>query len=247
MTLSNPTATLISHRGASLISREALKGIHTPLATLTHTPIPHAKLLDTVEEILHKQSLEIIHEEYSVMGDGQRLFGVMKLQGIATTNSEYRMALGLRASNDKTIPVSLIAGANIFVCDNMAFSGDAVVLKRKHTSKIDIQREIESGIENTITRFNQFGKVVIRWKEQQVTTTEAKALILDAAVEKVMPLHLCENVLQEWTNPKHKEFEARTIWSLHNGFTESFKLLRNQHVQMESAEELARFLERKGV
>jgi hypothetical protein len=31
------------------------------------------------------------------------------------------------------------------------------------------------------------------------------------------------DVLREWREPKHKEFEERTVWSLFNSFTEALK------------------------
>lgn len=244
------SATLIAHSGACIISRQDLSTIPTPKATASHTPIPHAKLMDVIEETLNQHQLRIIKEQYSVMSQGgMKLFGTLKLEGksgigINGESSDYRMALGVRASNDKTIPVQMIAGANIFVCDNLAFSGEVICMDRRHTSRIDIKEEVATGVRRAIDGFVGVGGMIEEWKHQGTSNEQGKALIVDAAMADVMPLHLVPDVVREWMEPKHEEFRERTVWSLHNAFTESFKKLKG-HIAMVAATELARFLQGK--
>ena len=47
-------------------------------------------------------------------------------------NEDYCWVLGLRNSHDKTFPTGIVAGASVFVCDNLSFSGE-VKFARKHT------------------------------------------------------------------------------------------------------------------
>lgn len=58
-----------------------------------------------------------------------------------------RRVLGLRNSPDKMFPAGIVAGASVFVCDNLSFSG-VINLARKHprfifTSASNRQREIQ--------------------------------------------------------------------------------------------------------
>lgn len=43
--------------------------------------------------------------------------------------------VGLRNSHDKRFLVGISFGSRVFVCDNLAFTGDHVV-KRKHTANL---------------------------------------------------------------------------------------------------------------
>ena len=241
--MENITARLSAHAGSEIISRSALSTIQPPQGTDTHKPIAHGQLVDMLESELKIQGLVIEEEQYSVMTQGMKLFGVMKLRmGSFGTSNEYRMALGLRASNDKKFPVELISGANVFVCDNMCFNGEVIALKRRHTKLIDIRMELAGGVQKALEGFYKTETLVYSWKSKEISDLQAKGLILDAGIRKVMPLHLVPDVWQNWQEPKHQEFEGRTVWSLHNAFTESFKLLK-PHVAMESATELAGMLQ----
>lgn len=236
----------LSHHGSTIISRDALKNLQTPEPTSSHIPVAHSLLMDCVEASLNRQGMKIESEQYSVAANSNKLFGVLKVSG--RDQNEYRMALGIRAANDKSMPVSMVAGANVFVCDNMMMRGDLITLRRRHTSNLNIQQEVQDGVSRAIEGYQSIGSLIDTWKGIELSDIEAKALILDAAVKEVMPLHLIPQVLEQWIKPKHDDFRERTLWSLHNGFTESFKLLK-PHVAMESATDLARFLqdwEKKG-
>ena len=58
----------------------------------------------------------------------------MEIRG-RQTDEDYCWVLGLRNSHDKTFPAGIVAGAQLFICDNLSFSGE-VKFARKHTSHI---------------------------------------------------------------------------------------------------------------
>jgi len=223
------STTLMTHAGAVKVARNELSGIATPQATETWTPIPHAALVDQLEAALRSKGLHIDSEEYAVQTGGLKLFGTMKLSYQVTANRPgtqgFRFALGLRTSNDKSCSVKMVAGVNVFVCDNMALHGSMVTLQRKHTSKIDIMMELEGAVQKAMEQFRVLRGSVQRLQEMQIGDVAAKAMILDAATTGVMPLRLIPNVKKNYFEPPHEEFAPRTMWSLHNAFTESFKQL----------------------
>ena len=47
----------------------------------------------------------------------------------------FGLVIGLRNSHDKSFPSALALGNRVFVCDNLAFSGE-IKLSRKHTKNI---------------------------------------------------------------------------------------------------------------
>jgi hypothetical protein len=48
------------------------------------------------------------------------------------SSEDYCWVLGLRNSHDKTFPAGIVAGASVFVCDNLSFLGE-VNFSRQHT------------------------------------------------------------------------------------------------------------------
>jgi hypothetical protein len=229
------TATLCAHSGAVKISRGDLVSIPTPPRTLTFTPVPHSLLVDLIEARLDAKGLCISKSEFAVQSDGQKLFAALTLAH--QTKDDFSFAMAIRASNDKSMPIELVAGLRVFICDNMALSGDSEILCRKHTSRLDIRGEIFSGVDRAIARFFTLDQRIAALKDASLSDVEAKALILDAAVKEVMPLRLIPSVAKNYLEPPHTEFEPRTQWSLHNAFTESFKELR-PNIALDATQEL---------
>ena len=63
----------------------------------------------------------VVAEEYAVSKDGMRMFGVLDLEA---GFEACRFAIGLRNSHDKSFRLSCTVGVRVFVCENLAFSGD---------------------------------------------------------------------------------------------------------------------------
>lgn len=222
--MSNVSATLTTHKGAVRISRDELFSIPAPQRTLTHTPVAHRTLVENLETRLSNHGYQIRGEEYAVQHDGLRLFGILKLA--YQTRQNFSFALAFRTANDRTCAITLIAGINVFVCDNMALSGDAEILSKRHSGSLNIRQEIFGGIDRAVQRFGALDINISRLTNTGITDIQAKALIVDAAVSGVISGNDVKDVVKEYFEPRHSEFEARTLWSLHNAFTETFKSLR---------------------
>jgi hypothetical protein len=72
-------------------------------------------------ETLSFRHIGVVQEEYAVSPDGMKMFGVLDLE---TQMEGCRFSIGIRNSHDKSIRLGLTAGLRVFVCSNMAFSGD---------------------------------------------------------------------------------------------------------------------------
>ncbi|MGP0069496.1 MAG: hypothetical protein ACLQGP_38600 [Isosphaeraceae bacterium] len=131
---------LMVHAGGIRRTRDELRGLATPPATDTWRPVPHFELVASLVDGLGQQGISIAREEYATSHSDARLFGVLDLLIPGTAEPDYGMSLGLRGSNDKSLAISAVAGARVFVCDNLAFSGDGgtVVLRKRHTSRLDL-------------------------------------------------------------------------------------------------------------
>ena len=214
---------LILHCGAHSKSRNVVKHVHTPPGTPTWTPIPHILLVEQVERVLKANNLTIASQAHSLTHDHARYFGLMEIQN-GESHPDYCWVLGLRNSHDKTFPAGVVAGASVFVCDNLSFSGE-VKLSRKHTTFIlrDLPQLVERGIGRMLEKWHDQQTRFDAYKNKRVNDGAAHDLIIRATDAGVCSNRLIPSVLHEWREPVHDGFEERNIWSLFNAFTAALK------------------------
>src|SRR5438067_196527 len=231
---------LMTHVGARKVMREGLSLVPTPPATDTFKPIAHATLIAELEESLAFRHIRITRDEYAVSHDGMRLFGLLEL------DAEYegvRFAIGLRNANDKSMRLGMVAGYRVFVCDNMALSGDFKPLLAKHTKHFDLVESLSIGVDRIQRGFQPLRDAIVCKRGQQLRSEEAHSMIYRAFMENRFPLKLLRTVHQEFfVAPSHEEFKAHTVWSLENAFTTAFKELKPVR-QYEATAKLGKFLE----
>jgi hypothetical protein len=80
--------------------------------------------------------------------EGKVLFGTLDLDWQDT--GEYAAAIGLRTANDKSMSIQLAVGMHVFVCSNMTFASDLIALRRRHTARLDVPRELAGRLGRTI-------------------------------------------------------------------------------------------------
>jgi hypothetical protein len=234
-------AQLIAHCGASKITREELKVIPTPAGSATHQTLPHHEIVGALIETLSFRQISIVRDEYAVSGDGMKMFGVLDLE---TTFDGCRFSIGIRNSNDKSMRLALTVGCRVFVCDNMSFLGEFTPVLAKHTKRVSLVDVLSVGVDRMQRNFEPMRKQVEAWKQAQITDQTAKLIIYRAFVEGELdvPKHLTRRVHEEYFNPTFEEFAPRTLWSLSNAFTSSFKDL-DPIPQFKATAELGPFLD----
>jgi hypothetical protein len=112
---------LILHCGAQNVDLDQVREIKTPRSTDSWCPIPHHQLITTVQRTLATTNLRIGAQAHSLSHGGQRYFGLMEVHA-QKSSDDYCWVLGLRNSHDKTFPAGIVAGASVFVCDNLSQS-----------------------------------------------------------------------------------------------------------------------------
>src|SRR5262249_36302092 len=130
------------------VTREQLKFIGPPPATNTWRPIGHYDLVQAIDRQLAVREMRIVREQFAVQREGLRLFGVLELaiDGV-TPAGQYYFAMGIRTANDRSEALSIVVGAMVFVCDNLALSGDVIAIRRKHTAGFDLNADISRAID----------------------------------------------------------------------------------------------------
>lgn len=234
---------LMTMKGAQLVGRQDLLALSTPEGTNTHKPIPHAVVVQTLIETLGLRRLSVVSDEYAVTPDGMRMFGVL---GIDIEESGVRIALGLRNSHDKSFALALTVGYRVTVCDNLMFAGDFSPVVKKHSKNADIVDILALGVERCQRGFQPLLRRVDAWRGYELSDDRAKLIIYSAFVERAgieLPRHLAPKVHEAYFNPPHDEFQARSLFSLENAFTESLKEL-DPIPRFNATAKLGPFLER---
>jgi len=235
--------TLVAHVDTERIDRQALALLPTPAGTETHKVIPHIEVVNAIVETLGFRHIAVHKDEYAVSQDGNKMFGLLELD---QTFTGCRFALGIRNSHDKTMQLALTVGYRVFVCDNMAFTGDFQPLLAKHTKNFQLTRALAGGIDDMQRNFEPMVKGVERWRERQLSDVSAKLFIYEAFIEAGLdvPHHLDRSVHDLYFNPRHEDFAPRTMWSLSNAFTSALKEL-DPIPQYRATARLAGFLQQR--
>ena len=130
----------------------------------------------------------------------------------------------VRNSHDKTFPVGLVAGAAVFVCDNLSFSGE-VRLTRKHTVHLqrDLPQLVARGVGQLIQLWSHQGQRIDANKNHRMRDKAAHDLVIRAVDVGACTNRMIPVVIKEWREPTYPAFGDRTAWSLFNAFTEILK------------------------
>lgn len=214
------------HANSTLVTREQLKYLAPPPATATWKPIAHYDLVQAIDRQLAVRDLRIVNEEFAVQRDGLRLFGVLELEVPGAEPSEqYRFAMGIRTANDRTEALSIVAGAKVFVCDNLALSGDLIAIRRKHTAGFDLNADISRAIDRYQRYLQVFHRKLGELTYHALDDAEAKVVIFEAFAMEILPVRFFPAVAHTYFHPEAAMTDVvpRTRWGLHNAFTRAIR------------------------
>ena len=202
------------------VGRDEIATVPTPTGTTSWKPVPHMDVIDAVTEAVKAKNWQILDEQYGLAREGQRMFGVMRINN--SSSPEWSRCIGIRNSHDQSLSVGLAAGISVTCCSNLAFGG-AMVLKRRHTSRIELGNLVLTAVDELEMEFLNLETVSEDLKLHEVKADEARAVIVRAA--EAGAVNSCDIVpiFREFQKPCHEEFAELTRWSLLNAFTEHAK------------------------
>ena len=202
------------------VGRDEIALVPTPTATASWKPVPHVEVIDAVTDVVRAHNWQILDEQYGLARDGQRMFGVIRIN--RTSSAEWSRCIGIRNSHDRTIAVGLAAGLTVRCCSNLMFGG-SMVLKRRHTSRIELNGLVLEAVEELETEFLTLETVAEDLKCLYVREDAARVAIVKAAGVGTVNSSDILPIFREFKEPRHEEFADPTRWSLLNAFTENAK------------------------
>lgn len=212
------------HCGGNEVTRNEVANTSTPSPTCTWQPIPHIELIEQVETALELNHLKIGNIAHALSHEGARYFGLMEIKAREFTADDYAYVLGIRNSHDKTFPAGLVAGASVCVCSNLSFFGE-IRVTRKHTRFIgrDLVPLVQSAIGKLMTAWHQQDQRIKAYKAFDISDEQVHDIAVRSVDVGVLPNRKLPDLLGQWREPRYEEFQARTAWSLFNGYTEVLK------------------------
>jgi len=207
---------LMMHRGGEIVTLEDIQSVILPEKTDSYQPVAHADLAMNLQRVASDMltGYEFDHSTYGLNKEGQQMFGIHVFRN---GSEEMGMSIGFRNSYDKSMSVGIAIGASVFVCDNLALTGEVTVMK-KHT--LNVLVELEEKIVTTIYRSkHNFSNILEDAEKMKVLN------LSDDNAYKIMGLLYGHKVVsptqmsvmnREWANPVYDEFAPRNLWSLYN-------------------------------
>lgn len=211
-------SSLILHRGAREVSRTDLDGVTVPTATATWFPISHGCVLDRTVETLTQAGFEVARSHLGLTRHGTRFFATLDLQTPVVPG--VTLAVGIRNSIDRSLPISFCAGSRVLVCSNLAFRSE-IVVSRKHTK--NGQTRFNEAIARAVQTLHQYRDIeadrIRRFQLTELTPDAADAILLRVFERQIITAPLLPRVIHEWRQPSFEDFQPRTLWSLFNACT----------------------------
>jgi hypothetical protein len=218
---------LIMHGSGYEATEEEVRAVKPPAFTNTWHPVSHGYLCDLAEVMADKVGLSVKRKSFGLDNVGLRMFGVYDFASVEGNDLDQvlTMSLGIRHSIDKTLSAAFCLGSRVFVCDNMAFSGERVMVK-KHTG--NIEDLLPGMVENAMVEFkNDFLtkdlQLFKKWKKTEVGIHQATDFIVRAAIGGSIPKNAIIEVRSIFEHPPHPEFRDPTVWALFNAFSQYAK------------------------
>lgn len=217
---------LLAHCDTKRTTLDIVKAVPRPEFTKTWRPYSHADVLDAVTGAVEEKGMSVIGGDYSLGKDGAKMFSVLNLDG-GSPDGSIGWSVGVRNSINMTLSIGICAGTNVFVCDNLAFSGDFVEFRR-HNSTLDDEklkivagRAVDTVVQKTMAYTNWHSGL----KTFECDETAEKVLTYDCIKAGAFPaskFHAFRESLkaENDTNPAD---HRGTLYNFHGGVTRLLK------------------------
>ena len=204
-------------------TEEEVRMVPVPERTSSWVPTSHAEVLDGVRSDIMSMGLRVTTQDFALWNGGARFFSVMEIS-TGQNHDMYSLAVGVRNSLDKSIPVGIALGGKVHCCTNLMWASE-IILKTRHTlnvrSRLPILISKAMGL-LTEHRRNQSLRVS-SYINTELDDLHVSQAIVKAVRQKIICPSMVGKLLREWDQPSFDEFKPRTVWSLHNCFTHILK------------------------
>lgn len=217
------SSTLSAHSpkfNSQLVTLADVKALPEPQALgRLHKPVAHGVLVEALQSAVQAAGYVVSRTQLAVSKNLQALFGVFDFG--CDKHPDRTLSMGFRNAVDQSLAIKVVAGTRVFVCDNLALSGDQIALQRRNTIRLDLEYAINVGLEKFKQSANILDAQIAALQAVELTDDAAKTAIFDVFAKGVIPVRLFNDVRRAYFEPADDatDVQPRTLWGLHNAFT----------------------------
>jgi hypothetical protein len=211
---------------SQIVTLEQLAEVPLPKVTDTYMPVPFeassALIREMAQDYMEPKGYHIQSQQLKLSANQKQMFGKIIMQD----GLETGFTIGWMNSYDKSTGFKVATGATVMVCENLTIAGEVMRI-RKHTPKVwsDLERILEEVLMHGRRCHENVEIDMRRLSQIHIDDGQAFTLMFEGLEQKIIRQRMLLPLYYEWKEPRHKEFEPRTAWSLYNGFTQVMKNL----------------------
>lgn len=214
---------LILHTGSKEVTFEDVLAVPVPEATDSYKPVAYGQAVQFLRDAVASElKLPIKKERYGLNNEGRQLFAMATLD---TGDEAFGLSIGLRQSYNKSLALGVAVGANVFVCDNLAFNGDAFMVVRRNTTNVwrDFRSLVTDQVKGALKHYGNMKADIEAMKMQGCSEKHGFAWLGIAMGRELLTPTQATIAFEDWKTPRYPDFSERNIWSLYNCITEGLK------------------------
>jgi hypothetical protein len=204
------------------VSLDQVAAVPVPEHTRSWRPVPYMDAVGFLKETVESLPFTLKNEEYGLSKDGNQMFGLLTLDA---GDASQGLAIGMRQSYNQSLALGIAVGAQVFVCDNLCFSGSAFKLIRKNTVNVwvDFKSLVCHQVQSSQVHFEMVQAEMLEMQALPVGQDRGYEILGRAVGEKVLTPTQATVAFGDWREARYPEFAPRNMWSLYNCFTEGLK------------------------
>lgn len=184
-----------------------------------HYPIAHELVLSKFRAKAKSLGLSLIDEQGALSTNGERYMYVADVQSDA--NKDFRLSVGFRNFNDRSLSFSGSCGASVMICCNGMQTSLIVPSRQRHTE--GNFGKLDNKIDIIFDRFEKDGAETVKQIQCMMSTPYSDRLladfILDVGRNSGMSNTNIMRILHEVDNPTLNNKDDNTAWRIMNAAT----------------------------
>ena len=201
-----------------------LRAVPIPAATPTYTPLPHEEAINRLlTPSLAQLPVVLKSARYGLARQGRRMFAVLEFRSKGDT--DWGFAWGVRNSYDRSVSYGIAGGSSVFVCSNLCFSGNAITVFRKHTSRImhDVDGMINGAVSTGWGHYREMDADLNSFRGVRVSDDDAHAALGVALGRGWLRSGELLKAAKYWRQAPHPEHRTGDLFALYQSINHALK------------------------
>lgn len=216
---------LMVHAGSKRVEWDQVVATPCPMGTETHITVPHHALYEMAKRSIVPIVGAPENEGFAVSTDGDKFFALMEFGN--SIGGDYSLCVGIRNSHDKSFAAGFVVGNRVFVCDNLAFTGESRA-ERRHTVNIwrDLPQVLSAATARIPAMIAKQSNYIDFMKHTVFDNNRvADSFMLRGYDSGVLTKRTFFEARENWYNPQcdYESQYKHSVWGLYNACTRALR------------------------